>query len=172
PDRDPFGDADRQCDPGVGGLKDGVGCARGRNEDHGDVGFGVFDRLGNGVEDRDPLDVDAPFAGGDAGDYVGAVFAALLGVEKAASPSDSLDEYFRVFIEQYGHLFLRKKYYPSILTILAAASPRLSPTWTLSPDSLRSFLPSSTLLPSMRTTIGRVQLTSDAASMIPWAMMS
>ena len=72
-DRDPLGDADRQFDAGVGRLEDGVGGVGRRDEDHRDVGLGVAHRLLDGVEHRDPVDVDAPLAGGDAGDDLGAV---------------------------------------------------------------------------------------------------
>ncbi len=89
--------------PGVGRFEDGVGGRRRRHEDHRDVGLGIAHRLFDGVEDRDSLDVNPTFAGGDAGDDLGAVFPALLGMEQAASAGDPLDEDFRVFIEQDGH---------------------------------------------------------------------
>ena len=61
---------------------------------------------------------------------------------------------------------------PSILTMRCAPSPRLSAHCTLSPEVISNFFPSSTWLPSMRTTIGSEQCTSLAASITPWAMTS
>ena len=91
-DRNPFGDADRQADAGVDRFHDGVGRAGRRYEDHRDIGLGVSDRFGNGVENRDSFDVDATLAGGDSGHDAGAVFTALLGMEQAAPSGDPLDD--------------------------------------------------------------------------------
>ena len=82
-----------------------TGRVGGRNKDHRHVGLGVLDRLGHRVEDRDAFDVDAAFAGGYPGHDVGAVLAALLGVEQAAAAGNALDKYSGLLIEQYGHEF-------------------------------------------------------------------
>ena len=47
--------------------------------------------------------VSPPRPGRDAGDDVGAVFGALLGVESARFSGDALDEQARVFIDEDGH---------------------------------------------------------------------
>src|SRR6185369_8721579 len=118
------------------------GRTRRRYEDHRDIGAGIFDRLRDGIEYRDPLDMDAPLAGGDAGHDAGAVFAALFGVEQAAAAGDSLDYDPGVLVDKYGHGYFSPC--ASIWTILAAPSPSVLPICTFSPDSWSSFFPSST----------------------------
>ena len=61
--RDVLGDADDGCDPGVDGLVDRVGGEPRRDEDQRRVGAGRRDRVGDRVEDGDPLDVLAALPG-------------------------------------------------------------------------------------------------------------
>ena len=60
--RQALGDADHRLDPGVDGLVDRVRREARRDEDHRRVRAGLVDRLGDGVEDRDALDVLAALA--------------------------------------------------------------------------------------------------------------
>ena len=69
------------CDPGVDRLVDGVGGERRGDEDHRRVRACARDRLGDGVEDRDALDVLAALARSDAGDELRAVGAVAQPVE-------------------------------------------------------------------------------------------
>ena len=73
-----------RADAGVDGLVDRVGGEPRRDEDQRRVRAGLLDRLGDGVEDRDALDVLAALAGRDAGDDVRPVVAVAQPVE--ASP--------------------------------------------------------------------------------------
>jgi hypothetical protein len=52
-----LGDADDQPDPGVLGFEDRVGRKARRHEHHRRVGACLVDRLVEGVEDRNPIDV-------------------------------------------------------------------------------------------------------------------
>src|SRR5262249_14149292 len=106
-DRDALGNGDDDLDARVGGLHDGVGGARRRDEDHGGVGAGLADRLGDGVEDRHralvlALPGSAALARGDTADHLRAVRQALLGVE-AAGLAQALTEDARVFIYEDAH---------------------------------------------------------------------
>ena len=70
---------DHDLDARVGGLEDGVGRKWRRHEDQRRVGAGFGDRVLDGVEDRNAVDVLARLAGSHAGDDLGAVLAALFG---------------------------------------------------------------------------------------------
>src|SRR6185312_12250133 len=61
---------------------------------------------------------------------------------------------------------------PMALTTFSAASARFSADRMGRPDSRRIFLPSSTLVPSSRTTSGTCRLISRAAATTPSAMTS
>ena len=81
--RDVLGDADDEADAGLGGLEDRGRRAARRHGDEAGVRAGRVDRLGDGVEDRDALDVLAALARGDAGDDLRAVGAVAQPVEAA-----------------------------------------------------------------------------------------
>ena len=98
-----LGDADDGADPRVDGLVDRVGGEAGRDEDHRRVRAGLVDRLGDGVEDRDPLEVLAALAGRDAGDDVRAVGAVAQRVERALAPGRALDDEPRVLVDDDRH---------------------------------------------------------------------
>ena len=70
-------------DARVDGLVDRVDGEAGRDEDERGVRPGLVDRLGDGVEDGDALDVLPALAGRDAGDEVRAVGAVTQAVEAA-----------------------------------------------------------------------------------------
>ena len=59
---DALGDRDDERDAGVRGLEDRVGGEARRHEDHRRVGAGLGDRVVEGVEDGDALDVLAALA--------------------------------------------------------------------------------------------------------------
>ena len=69
--------------PASAASRIGVAGDRRRHEDERGVGAGLADRLGDGVEDRDALDVGAALAGGDAGHDLGAVVPVAQAVEAA-----------------------------------------------------------------------------------------
>ena len=61
------------------------------------------DRLGDGVEDRDALDVLAALAGRDAGDDLRAVGAVAQAVEAALAAGEALDDELRVAVDDDRH---------------------------------------------------------------------
>ena len=61
--RDALGDAHDEVDAGVGRLEDRLGREPRRHEDHRRVGARFPDRVGDGVEHRDALDVLPPLPG-------------------------------------------------------------------------------------------------------------
>src|SRR4029079_18159454 len=92
--RDPLGDDDDQLDPVLDRLEDGVLGEGGGNGDDGAVDRAavVLDRLGDGVADRDDVDLAALAAGGDAADYLRAVVEALFGQVHGLAAGDPLDD--------------------------------------------------------------------------------
>ena len=89
-------------DAGVGGFHDGVGGGGRRHEDHGGVGPGLRDRLGDGVEQREAFLGGAALAGHDAADDLRAVVAALDGV-KGAGLAEALAEDAGVLVDEDAH---------------------------------------------------------------------
>ena len=63
----------------------------------------VLDRLGDGVEDRDAVDLAALAAGGDAADDLRAVVEALPGQVDRLAAGDALDDEGRVLAQQDAH---------------------------------------------------------------------
>src|SRR5260370_21286386 len=103
-DRDSLGDANDEGAAGVGGLEDRVRSAGRGDEDERDVRARFLDGFGHRVEHGDfALELFAAATGGDAGHDVGAVVHALLGVERAGSPGDALNDDARVFVDEDGH---------------------------------------------------------------------
>jgi hypothetical protein len=105
--RDPFGDADHQVEPGIGGLEDRIGGVGRRHEDRRDGRAGLAGGLGDGVEDRHlVVAVDeslAAFAGGDAGHDPAAVIEAQLGMAGAEAAGDALDQDLGGFVYEDRH---------------------------------------------------------------------
>ena len=79
---------------------------------------------------------------------------------------------FSFFIQKQHHGSRSSGSHLSVATAFLAASSRFSAVTHLMPESLSIFLPSSTLVPSKRTTSGTCSLTSLAAVMMPCAMVS
>ena len=80
-DGDAFGDRDDDFAAGVDGFEDRVGGEGRRDEDHRGVGAFFLDGFGDGVEDGHAERRLAALAGRDAGDELGAVLEAVLGVK-------------------------------------------------------------------------------------------
>src|SRR5215467_2953409 len=110
----------------------------------------------------------AALPGRDAAHHLRAVGDRLLGVEGALRAGEALAEDLGVAVDEHGHQAASF----TALTIFSAASARLSAERIGRPDSLRIFLPSSTLVPSRRTTRGTPRLISRAAATTPSAMTS
>src|SRR6201986_3487973 len=110
----------------------------------------------------------AAFARGHSAHHLGAVGDRLLGVEGALRAGEALADHLGVIVDEDGH------YAASFTawTIFWAASARFSAEVIFKPDSFRIFLPSSTLVPSSRTTSGTCRLTSRAAGTTPSAITS
>ena len=139
------------------------------------VGAGLPDRLLDGVEDGHlPLEARAAAARGDAGHDLGAVGQHLLGVEAAGRAGDALDEDAGV-LDRRGCSWCSSRLgldRPGAATAFRAASPRSSAAMMSRPLLARISLPSSTLVPSRRTTSGIVSPTCRAAATMPLAMTS
>src|SRR5205807_8141942 len=113
------------------------------------VGAGLLRRFGHGVEHRRAFVHGAALAGGDTADGVGAVFAHLLGVERPRRAGEALNDQLRLLSNQDGHYLLPAA---ARATTFCAPSAMSLALVTASPDWARIFLPSSTLVPSRRTT--------------------
>ena len=146
----PFGDAHDQRNPRVLGLENRVGGKRRRHKDHGRVGAGLCHGIGHGVEHRPALVRRSALARRHAADHLRAVLRAALGVEGAFLARNALHNQPRIFVNQNCH-----SYAPAAAaTTISAASFIVAPTWKFRPDSFRIFRPSSTFVPSSRSTIG------------------
>lgn len=102
-DRNSLGNCHDQGNPSVGGLKDRIGRAGRRYEDHGGVRARLLDRLIASVEDRHAKSRLTPATRSDATDEDGAVVAALFRVKRARLASDTLTNQPRVLIDQNAH---------------------------------------------------------------------
>src|ERR1700737_2356361 len=110
-----------------------------------------------------------PLAGGRAADHSGAVKHGLLGVESAGFARETLANDLGIAVDQNSHYAAS---FRVALTIFCAASSRSAADTTLRPEPLMIFLPSSTLVPSSRTTSGTVKPTSRTAATTPSATTS
>ncbi len=110
-DRNAFGDRDDQVHPAISSLEDGVGGEGGGDEDTGHVAAGLADGFGHGIKNRHWLAVKADgftaATGGDAGDDLGAVFRALLGVEAAGRAGQALDNKPGIGVDKNAHGMVR-----------------------------------------------------------------
>ena len=137
-------------------LADRVGGERRRHEHHRRVGAGLGHGLVNGVEDRDALDVLAVLAGRDPGDQVGAVLAGCAG--RGSEPSRPVRPWTTSLVscvDEDRHRSRRPlPSFASCTTISAASSIVFAGcSWGAS-ASARMRRPSSSFVPSSRTTIG------------------
>ena len=123
----------------------------GGHVDDGGVGAGLLDRVRDGVEHREPSCTSPALARGHPADDVGAVLAHLLGVEGPGRAGDPLDDQLGVLSDEDAHGYLAP--FASATTFCAPSAMSLAVV-TARPDSASIFLPSSTLVPSSRTTSG------------------
>src|SRR3546814_764219 len=161
-------DLHRQRQPGIDRFEDGVGGEGRRHVDDRGRRAGLGHRLGDGVEDRQVEMAGAAFARRDTPHHLGAVGDRLLRVEGSLRAGEALANDLGRGIDEDGHYAASF----TALTIFSAASARLSAETMGRPDSRRIFLPSSTLVPSRRTTSGTCSLTSRAAATTPSAITS
>ena len=126
---------------------------------------GLPDGVGHRVEDRDAVHVLPRLARGDPGDHLGAVGDAGPGVKLALLAGDPLHHYPRVLVDEDAHVILSSegsarcpesgaRGQRAIAATFCAASLRSAAVIRLRPDSARMRRPSSTLVPSIRTTTG------------------
>src|SRR5713226_10645699 len=165
--RDAFGDANDEREFGVGGFQNGVGGIGRGNENHGGVCAGGFRGVGDGVEDGALEMPGAAFAGSDAAGHVCAVLDHLLGVEGAFAAGEALDDQTRFFVDQNAH-----RAPPARATTFWAPSFMPSAMVKFKPLSRRICWPTSTLVPSIRTTTGTFNCRSLAAATTPVARTS
>ncbi len=100
---DALGDADDEAAARGRGLEDRVGRGLRRDHDERGVRAGRLDGLAHGVVDGDPLDVGPTFARGHAGDHLRPVVAVAQTVEAALAAGQSLDNDFRIFVDEDAH---------------------------------------------------------------------
>src|SRR5574341_466335 len=148
-DRDPLRDADDQGDPGGGGFHDGVSRSHRGHEDERAVGALVLHGLGHGVPDGEALVGPAALRRRGSADDGGAVLLAAGGVECPFATGDALNDDARGPADEDAH----PTSFASATTFRAPSSMS-SAVVSASPDSASIFLPSSTLVPSMRTPTG------------------
>src|SRR5918995_1738739 len=110
----------------------------------------------------------AAFARRHAADHLGAVGNRLLGVKRAVLAGEALADDLGILVDEDGH----HAAFFTAATIFCAASSRSSADVTLSFDSAMIFFPSSTLVPSSRTTSGTLRPTSLTAATTPSAITS
>src|SRR5206468_11295421 len=127
-----------------------VGSRRGRHENEGTVRPLVQDRLSHSVPHGEPLVRRPALPRRDATDDNRPVLLATGRVEGPLATGDALDDDAGRLVDENAH---RDPF--ASATALRAPSPMSSAVTNLSPDSASIFLPSSTLVPSMRTTTGR-----------------
>ena len=148
--RDSFRDADDQRDARVGRFQDGVRRERRRHEDERNVRAGTVHGIAYAIEHGDAVQNGFPaLARRHAGDEVGPVCLAALRVETPLTSRDALHQQARILVHQDAHVCLLR--YP---LMAAAASSSVSTIVAASPDSAIICFPSSTFVPSIRTTSG------------------
>ena len=149
------------------GLEDRVGGEARRDEDHRRVGAGLVDRVVEGVEDRDALDVLAALAGRHAGHDVGAV-ARLLSVWNVPSRPVMPETHELACRCRRGSLMRRSRSPSPAPRPSRRRSCIVASVCTLGRSaSASSARPSSSLVPSRRTTNGTVGLIWSNASIRP-----
>jgi hypothetical protein len=103
--RNSFCDGHDQSQARIHRFHDGIGCKRGRNENHTAVGAGFSNRNFNRVENRHVIHLLAAFAWCHAGHHFGTVLDALAGVKHAFTAGDPLDQDSRVLVDKNAHGF-------------------------------------------------------------------
>ena len=90
-------------DAGVGRLHDGVSGERRRNEHDAGFGTGLCHGVLHRVEHREPQVFATALARGNAADQVRAVTDHLLGVERAHTPCETLDDDRGLLVDDDAH---------------------------------------------------------------------
>src|SRR3954454_21944970 len=170
--RDALGDADDRLDPGIGGLEHGVGREARRHEHHRGVRSRLLDRLVERVEHRDAFDVLAALARRHARDDVRPVALVVHRVERALAARDARDADARLLVDEDAHALTPAPDFASSTTRWAASSIVASTCRPCRSASARSRRPSSSFVPSRRTTNGTSGFTCSKASMRPLATSS
>src|SRR5580704_3064065 len=93
------------------------------------------------------------FARRDPAHHFGPIRDGLLRMERSLFAGKTLHQQARLLIHQYAHL-------PAAFTTFSAASRIPSAMVKFNPESINIFRPNSTLVPSMRTTMGTLTLSS------------
>src|SRR5690606_16087305 len=99
--RHAFGDADDQLDAGECGFEDRILAECRRHVDHGSIGAGGGNCVGNGVEHRQTEVFGAALARRYTADHFGAVCNRLLRVQGALRAGEALADYLGVLVDQY-----------------------------------------------------------------------
>src|SRR4029453_9783887 len=100
------------------------------------------------------------------------VVARAARVELAGLAGDALRDDAGVLVDEDAHVAVLRFGQRTAATILVAASAMVSALMIGKPDCASSFLPTSSLVPFMRTTSGTVRLTALHAAITPSAMVS
>src|SRR5690606_12258847 len=166
--RNALGDADGKLDARINRFKDRVSCKGRRHIDGGRRSARLFDGFCHRVENRQVEMLRAALAGAHATNHFRAIGNRLFRMERTLITREALADDLGVLVDENGHYAASF----TALTIFSAASARLSAEMMGRPDSAMIFLPSSTLVPSSRTTSGTPSETSFAAATTPSAMMS
>ena len=155
-------------DARVGRLHDGIGGERRRHEDHGRVGAGLAHGLRHGVEHRQVQVRGAALARAPRRPppWCRRRWPAARG---RCLPCPVKPCTISRVLRSTSMLIARP---PASATTFSAASFMPSATVKLKPDSARILRPSSTLVPSMRTTMGTWMFSSRAAATTPVASVS
>src|SRR5690606_25891647 len=123
------------------------------------------------IEYRNTFDFKTAFTRCYPSNDLRSVFKHLFCMEKGCFPSNPLYDYFCLFINEHTHAITPPSASTNF-TIFCAPSAIESAATMFKPDSFNNFLPSSTFVPSKRTTNGTAKPTSFAAVITPFAMMS
>src|SRR5829696_2690486 len=160
-----LGDDDHERHRGVDALLHRrAGEARGHEDDR-HVGAGLLDRLGDGAEDGDAVDLLARLARVDAADDLTAGRDHPAGMPEALGAGHPLDDHPGRLGEKNGHSRSTPQPLPASSATRSAAPSMVSTCSTPgSAASVRIRRPRSALLPSSRTTSGSVTASSRDSS--------
>src|SRR5262249_4720870 len=147
-------------------FQDRVGGVRRWHEEQRGISPGLGHRLGDRVEDR-PIEMGGPaLARRHAGHDVGAIGDGIRSVKGRLLAGETLDQDLSGLVDENGH------YAASLTraTMRAAASSKVRATVIGRLDFSRMARPSSTLVPSRRTTRGLANFSSRIAMTSPSAI--
>src|SRR5690348_11098460 len=166
-DGNALGDADDEWNFGIGGFKNRVSSIGRRNKNHGSIGAGSLHCLLDGIENGTLQVFRAALPWSNSAHDVGAILNHLLRVESAFTAGKALYDQASPFIDEHAH-----RAPPARATTFCAPSFMPFAMVKFSPLSRRICCPSSTLVPSIRTTTGTFTCKSFAAATTPVARTS